>query len=141
MGCMILRHARKVAVYRDGERVREWPVPQGEPLVDPLQHMLSGPYRDALLGGSTASQAAWQRSACGYLVMTRSVPDRRPQDPYDRAAALALTGRSLTAGGPGGPLVRLPGRELALTDAHASGPAARGGISTPAAAKGLRSTW
>jgi hypothetical protein len=63
MGYMVLRHARKVAVYRDGERVREWPVPQGESLVDPLQHMLSGPYHDALLSGSTAFQAAWRARA------------------------------------------------------------------------------
>jgi hypothetical protein len=91
MGYMVLRHAQKVAVYRDGERVREWPVPQGETLVEPPRSTSSDPCIDALLSRSAASHAAWQRTACGYLVMTPSVPDRKPHDPYDRAEALAMT--------------------------------------------------
>ncbi len=78
-------------MYRDVERVRERPVPQGEQPVDPPRRTSGDPHYDTPLSSTAASHAAWQRSVCGYLVMTRSVPDREPQDPCDRSEALAVT--------------------------------------------------
>lgn len=91
MGYMILRHAQKAAVFSDGTLVREWPLlhsaPNGEP--PPQEPTDAFPY-DARLHALRSSHARWLRSVCGYLVMTPSAPDKRPEDSYDHAAATEL---------------------------------------------------
>ncbi|WP_202198376.1 MULTISPECIES: hypothetical protein [Streptomyces] len=92
MGYMILRHAQKVAVFSDGEVVREWPAlhrgPSGDPPLETPERAAS-PHA-ATLRDLASSHATWPRSVCGYLVKTRSAPETGPEDAYDRAAAFEL---------------------------------------------------
>lgn len=80
MGYKILRRAQKVAILRNGDVVREWPV----------LHRIAHFESEFLPAGVAQSVNSWRRSVCGYHVLTSPTAMTAPEDAYDYAASIAL---------------------------------------------------
>ncbi|WP_418961100.1 hypothetical protein [Streptomyces tritici] len=89
MGYKILQKAQKVAVHRDGDLIRAWPVRYRDPRVDPVDPP----------AGETLYLDNWRRRVCGYRILTSPTTVTAPEDAYDHAAAIETArAASLTEG-------------------------------------------